>query len=102
MGSSGHLAIGAVLGLTLTAGAAGCNVLGTKLTPGLRACVGIPDAICGEIIQSRANERGAVAITAFQITCSVEPCTEAGGKADVVLNWADGRSETFNYTWAGP
>lgn len=94
-------ALGALLGLAVAAGAASCNLFGTKLTPGLQACIEVPAAICGDITQSRSNERRTVALTAYRITCVVEQCTEAAGSAEFVLNWADGQSETATYTWAG-
>ena len=83
------------------AGTAGCSLFGTKLTPGLQACVQVPQSVCDEIIQGRVNNRAPIALTAFRITCKSEQCTEASGEAEFVLNWADGMSETATYTWAG-
>jgi hypothetical protein len=94
-------AIGVLLAAAVTIGAAGCSIFGTKLPPGLQACVGVPAKVCGDITQSRINERAPVALTAYRITCVVDQCTEASGTAEFVLNWADGQSETAQYGWMG-
>jgi hypothetical protein len=99
--SSGRRAIGLLLPVLLAAGAAGCNVFGTKLTPGLEACVAVPQSVCDEIVEGRVNNRAPVELTAYRITCKSETCTEAAGEAEYVLNWADGQSETATYTWVG-
>jgi hypothetical protein len=98
--SSRRGALGALLALALAASAGGCNSFGIKLPPGMEACVAAPAAICGEVLQSRKNERAPVALSAYRISCTVDQCTEAAGSVEVVLNWADGRSETSSYTWA--
>ena len=92
---------GLLLTLALAAGSAGCSIFGTKLTPGLQACIDVPQSVCDDIIEGRVNNRAPVALTAFRITCKTETCTEAAGEAEFVLNWADGQTETATYTWVG-
>ena len=90
-----------MLAMSIAATATACNTFGIKLPPGMEACIGVPAAICGEVIQGRKNERDPVALTAYRITCTVDQCTEASGSVEVVLNWADGQTETSSYTWTG-
>lgn len=91
--------IGLALAGFIAIAAMGCNVFGTKLTPGLEACVNVPAAACQETFEGRVNGRAPVELTAYQVTCTRETCTEESGAAEVVLNWADGQTETYSYTW---
>lgn len=99
--SSQRIVVGLLLTVLIAAGSAGCNVFGTKLAPGLQACLEVPQSVCDEIIEGRVNNRAPVALTAYRITCKSATCTEAAGEAEFVLNWADGQSETATYTWTG-
>lgn len=68
------------------------------LAPGTQECIGMPLTKCQELLVQYSKGHAGPR-TAFQVKCTVAPCTQQKGEAEVTIIWADGITTVGETSW---
>ena len=93
-----------LIGASLTLAACGvARIEGQPAPVAGQRCVGMPDPVCGRLLQEARAEvvPGAGALVGIEIRC-LTVCSEASGDASITRTYANGQTLNSGVGWAGP